>query len=255
MPQLTRWCAFSLALHLVAVTALVLPAPPGSRRIPPAIMVVLDRPAAPESARHGETRAPVPSVPGPVPPARFAGKPLPAAAKPRKAQPGAAAPGAAAPAPPEPVPSPEAGAKPPPERPRPEDVPQAAAEPASGAGRAQPPAAAAARPVLQAVAAALPAQEMAQKRYLKEQFGYISELIARRLVYPPAARRMNWSGKVVLAFSIAEDGSVHGIRVAQGSGFPILDNSALETVRRAAPFPKPPVRAEIVVPIRFRMTP
>ena len=98
-----------------------------------------------------------------------------------------------------------------------------------------------------------PSPEKAQQRYLKEHFLYIRDMITQRLVYPPMARKMNWSGKVVVAFTVAEDGSVHGIRVAESSGFPILDRNAMETVRNTAPFPKPPVRAEIVVPINFRM--
>ena len=97
--------------------------------------------------------------------------------------------------------------------------------------------------------------EKAQQRYLKEHFTYIRDLITKQLVYPPMARKMRWSGKVIVAFTIAEDGTVHGIRVAETSGFPILDKSALETVRSVAPFPKPPVRAEIMVPINFSMMP
>lgn len=101
----------------------------------------------------------------------------------------------------------------------------------------------------------MPVTGKARQRFLKEHLGYIRELITKRLFYPPMARRMNWSGKVVVAFSVAEDGSVDTVRVAESSGFPILDQSALETERRVAPFPKPPVRVEIVVPISFKMMP
>jgi protein TonB len=95
--------------------------------------------------------------------------------------------------------------------------------------------------------------EKAHQRYLKEHFTYIRDLITNRLVYPPMARKMNWSGKVVVAFVITEEGAVHSIRVVEKSGFRALDKSAVETVRSVAPFPKPPQRAEIVVPINFRM--
>ena len=95
--------------------------------------------------------------------------------------------------------------------------------------------------------------ENTQQRYVKEHFSYIRDLIAAQLVYPPMARRMNWGGKVAVAFVIAEDGSVHSIRVVETSGFPLLDKSALEAVIRVAPFPKPPVRAEITVPVSFRI--
>lgn len=96
--------------------------------------------------------------------------------------------------------------------------------------------------------------EKAQQQYLKEHFRYISDLIAKRLVYPPMARRMNWSGRVAVSFTIAEDGTVHGLKVVRSSGHSMLDKSALETVRSAAPFPRPPVRSEIEVPINFSLT-
>lgn len=97
-----------------------------------------------------------------------------------------------------------------------------------------------------------PAQEK-QLRYLKEHFDYIRDLVKQQLIYPPMARKMRWSGRVLVAFTIAEDGSAHNIRVEEGSGFPILDKRAVETVRKAAPFPKPPMRADIVLPINFKI--
>ena len=98
-----------------------------------------------------------------------------------------------------------------------------------------------------------PSVHKVQQRYLKEHFTYISDLITQQLVYPPMARKMNWSGKVVVAFTIVENGSVEAIRITETSGYSILDKSAMDTVRKVAPFPMPPVRAEIVVPINFIM--
>jgi len=93
----------------------------------------------------------------------------------------------------------------------------------------------------------------AQQRYLKEHFTYIRDLIIQRLTYPQLARRMGWSGRVVLAFVVAEDGSVCSIHVKESSGYPVLDNSAIQTVKNVAPFPRPPVVAEIVMPVLFRL--
>lgn len=95
--------------------------------------------------------------------------------------------------------------------------------------------------------------EKAQQRYLKEHFTYIRDLIIKRLTYPMIARRMGWSGRVVLAFVVAEDGSVRTIHVRESSGYASLDNSAMETVRSVAPFPRPPVAAEIVMPVQFQL--
>lgn len=93
----------------------------------------------------------------------------------------------------------------------------------------------------------------AQQRYLKEHFTYIRDLIVKRLSYPHVARRMGWSGRVVLAFVVAEDGSVRSIQVRESSGYSVLDNSAMETVKSVAPFPRPPVAAEIVMPVQFQL--
>jgi protein TonB len=95
--------------------------------------------------------------------------------------------------------------------------------------------------------------ESVKQRYLKEHFVYIRELVAKRLVYPGVARKMGWGGKVVVAFTVMEDGSATDIRLVESSGVPVLDRSGLETVRRASPFPKPPVRAEIVIPVLFSL--
>ncbi|MFH1029103.1 MAG: energy transducer TonB, partial [Pseudomonadota bacterium] len=96
-------------------------------------------------------------------------------------------------------------------------------------------------------------QGKAQQRYLNEHFTYIRDLIVKRLTYPRIARRMGWSGRVVLAFVVAEDGSVRSIQVRESSGYSVLDNSAMETVKRVAPFPRPPVAAEIVMPVQFQL--
>ncbi|WP_049818878.1 energy transducer TonB [Geotalea uraniireducens] len=95
--------------------------------------------------------------------------------------------------------------------------------------------------------------EKAQQRYLNEHFTYIRDLIVKRLSYPLVARRMGWSGRVVLVFIVAEDGSVRSIQVKESSGYPALDNSAMETVKSVAPFPRPPAAAEIVMPVQFQL--
>lgn len=93
----------------------------------------------------------------------------------------------------------------------------------------------------------------ARQLYLKEHFAYIRDLITKRLSYPLAARRMGWSGRLVLSFVVAEDGAVRSVHVKESCGYPLLDNSAMETVRNCAPFPKPPVAAEIVIPVQYRL--
>jgi len=93
--------------------------------------------------------------------------------------------------------------------------------------------------------------ETLRERYLKKHFGYIRDLINGNLRYPGRARRMGWSGALKVEFVVREDGSVSAIRVAKSSGVPLLDSDAEETVRRSAPFPKPPVSARLIIPVEY----
>jgi len=93
----------------------------------------------------------------------------------------------------------------------------------------------------------------AQERYVKDHFAYIKDKIEKEIVYPRIARRRGLEGKVILSFVICEDGTVHDINIVEESGYTILDKNAVATVKRAAPFPPPPVRAEIVLPLSYRL--
>lgn len=95
--------------------------------------------------------------------------------------------------------------------------------------------------------------EKARQKYLKEHFTYIRDQVIKRLSYPVVARRMGWNGRVVLAFVVTEDGNIHSLQIRSSSGYQVLDTCAMDTVKTAAPFPRPPVAAEIVMPIHFRL--
>jgi protein TonB len=96
-------------------------------------------------------------------------------------------------------------------------------------------------------------REKQRQRYSKEQFEYIRELIYRKTVYPPMAIEMKISGTVFLSFCVREDGGVESIDVLKGSGASILDRDAVATIRRAAPFPRPPVRVVVKFPMEYRL--
>lgn len=97
------------------------------------------------------------------------------------------------------------------------------------------------------------ADEGCMAAYLAEQFNYIKELIWKNSIYPSMARKLGVEGRVVLAFVILPNGTVEDVRVTLSSGSSILDSSALDAVRRASPFPMPPVEAEIVIPVVYRL--
>jgi protein TonB len=92
-----------------------------------------------------------------------------------------------------------------------------------------------------------------KKHYLGRNFGYIRDLIVKNLKYPSVARRMGWKGSMTVAFVILENGNTEAIRVTQSSGHDLLDQSVLKTVRALQPFPRPPARAELIIPIAFRL--
>lgn len=75
--------------------------------------------------------------------------------------------------------------------------------------------------------------------------------------YPEIARRRGYQGTAVLLVRVMKDGSVGEVRLAQSSGYEILDRSALETVKTWRFFPAmvghEPVEMEILVPIRFEL--
>ncbi|MFH1859861.1 MAG: energy transducer TonB [bacterium] len=95
--------------------------------------------------------------------------------------------------------------------------------------------------------------EEARVKYVKEHFAYIKDIIMKNLSYPLIARRMGLTGKVVVSFVIYENGHVGDIQIKQVSGVAILDKNAVETIKKAAPFPKPPVKAEMIIPIVYEL--
>lgn len=96
-------------------------------------------------------------------------------------------------------------------------------------------------------------QESARTKYLNDNFAYIRDKILRNVSYPDMARRKGWQGKVLLSFIVTANGSVREFRIIKSSGFPMLDKSAVKTVKDTAPFPRPPVEAQLVIPIVYRL--
>lgn len=93
--------------------------------------------------------------------------------------------------------------------------------------------------------------ESQQRRYLKEHFAHIRDTIAENLRYPAKARKMGWHGRLAVEFVVLASGAVDQIRITKSSGIALLDSDAEETVRRSAPFPKPPVSARLIIPVDY----
>jgi periplasmic protein TonB len=95
--------------------------------------------------------------------------------------------------------------------------------------------------------------ESPRNRYLREHFEYIRDLILKNLSYPPMAKRLGWSGNVKVSFIIREDGRVEAVKIVETSGYDLLDKNVVETIHEAQPFPRPPVRAELVIPVTYTL--
>jgi periplasmic protein TonB len=99
-------------------------------------------------------------------------------------------------------------------------------------------------------------ENAASSPWLADRFGEILRRIQRRIdraPYPALARVRGWSGLVRVAFLLRTDGSIAELEIRESSGFKPLDRCAIEAVRGAVPFPRPPRDEVVIVPIRFEL--
>jgi protein TonB len=71
--------------------------------------------------------------------------------------------------------------------------------------------------------------------------GLVRAKLVRHKHYPPDAKRKGEEGRAWVSFTIRPDGNVSRVALLRGSGVPSLDSEAQASVRRAAPFPPPPL--------------
>ena len=88
---------------------------------------------------------------------------------------------------------------------------------------------------------------------MRYDFNFVRQRILNNLRFPTTARKMGLSGKIVVSFILKKDGQVEHITVIASSGHALLDNAVIATIRRVAPFPKPPVSAQLMLPIVFHL--
>jgi TonB family protein len=86
----------------------------------------------------------------------------------------------------------------------------------------------------------------------------IKEKVERAKRYPSLARKKEFEGVVKLEFCILQDGSLKEVTITQPSKYEMLNKVAVETIRRAHPYPKIPKvlnKAElwIELPIVFQL--
>jgi protein TonB len=88
--------------------------------------------------------------------------------------------------------------------------------------------------------------------------GKVVSKLRRAQRYPSEAKRKKQQGEAWVAFTVSANGGIGGVRLMRSSGSPVIDKAAIETVRRAAPFPAIPKDAgrsswPFAVPLMFAL--
>jgi len=79
----------------------------------------------------------------------------------------------------------------------------------------------------------LPMAEGESRAVIRNQLlGLLQTRLSRYLVYPPLARSRGWEGTVLLGLRMESDGHLEKIRIERGSGYAVLDDSALNSLKR-----------------------
>lgn len=92
-----------------------------------------------------------------------------------------------------------------------------------------------------------------------ERYGLlISKEIGKDQKYPLRAKTLGWQGTTEVLLRIGADARVKEVKVAKSSGYDVLDEEAVEKVRRAKHLPPPPEGFKdreftVLVPIVFKL--
>ena len=62
--------------------------------------------------------------------------------------------------------------------------------------------------------------------------------LARHFDYPYVARLRGWEGRVLLAFIVQASGDLNDIRIVRSSGFTLLDDSAVDSLKKVQHLPE-----------------
>jgi protein TonB len=84
---------------------------------------------------------------------------------------------------------------------------------------------------------------------LSDYVKVLSKKVRDNLVFPANGR----PASAVVAFTILADGKLRpdSLKIAESSGQPRLDASALQTIRASAPFPRPPKELSVAIIVDF----
>lgn len=93
-------------------------------------------------------------------------------------------------------------------------------------------------------------------RMQEDYYTHLSQHISGFRFYPPGVHGLE--GESVVAFRVNCSGHLVDMGLSRSSGYPVLDQAALQTVERANPFPLPPQPCvkglyKFLMPIHFRV--
>jgi protein TonB len=90
--------------------------------------------------------------------------------------------------------------------------------------------------------------------FLASKLSLISQIVQQRITYPYMARRLGLEGKVVVSFLLTREGEVKEIRIEESSSHTVLDENAIETIKKCSSlFPVPPLDVKVRLPISYRL--
>jgi len=86
----------------------------------------------------------------------------------------------------------------------------------------------------------------------------LTRAIAQQKKYPKIAQMRQWQGEVLLNIEIDPQGNLVKANILEESRYKILNNEAIDMVKRASPFPQPPEELRlknftVLVPISFKL--
>jgi protein TonB len=123
------------------------------------------------------------------------------------------------------------------------------------------------QPQVETISEPMPTQQpstdhlMASAAPVKADYGWLMRALLGRIDelknYPVMARMNRWEGKVILRAVIKDDGQVLMVDVQESSGRAILDNDAMETLKKASPLkldhPLGKPQVAILMPISYSL--
>lgn len=82
----------------------------------------------------------------------------------------------------------------------------------------------------------------------------IKTALARHFQYPRLAQRKGWQGEVTLVFTLERDGQIMNARIANSSGYSMLDRAALASLNKVGRITSLPTQAlTLQLPVIYRL--